>query len=1098
MIPHFPLLLVWFLALALCLSAADPYTPEIQPASNEAEQAQKRIRVPQGMQLSLWAAEPLLANPVIFCIDQKNRIYVAETFRLHAGVTDIRGHQDWLNDDLACRTVEDRLAMMRRRLGKQFASYGIHHERIRLLEDTSGAGKADKSTVFADGFNRPQDGIAAGLLARGQDVYYACIPDLWLLRDSKNLGKADQRKVLHTGYGVRFGFIGHDLHGLTMGPDGKLYFSIGDRGLNVKTKDRHLVYPDTGSVLRCNLDGSDLEVFATGLRNPQELAFDRYGNLFTGDNNSDSGDRARWVYLVEGGDCGWRIGYQFEAVQGSRGPWNAEKLWHPPHPEQPAWIIPPVAHLGDGPSGLVYYPGVGLPPRYDNHFFLADFRGGPGNSGIRSFSVKPKGAGFELVDSHEFVWGVLATDVDFGTDGAMYISDWVNGWGLTGKGRIWKVSDPKYLANPAIARGHKALAEGMTGKPVAELAGWLEHPNQRVRQEAQFALAAQGEAALPALTAVMKSSKNQLARLHAIWGVGQIGRRQSSALAEVPALLTDADPEVRAQAAKVLGEGKYKAAVAPLLRLLGDESLRVQFFAAQALGKLADATAFPALVQLVRQNADRDPYLRHAAVVALAACGNEKLLAEAATDAAPAVRRAVLLAHRRLHSAGVARFLDDVDVSIVTEAARAINDVPIESAFASLAKLIDRQALPEPLGYRVLNANYRLGQLDNARALARAAGRADLSIGLRKEALNLLGKWEKPEGRDRVMGVWRPLSPRPANVAPEALKPALASILTGPDSLRKSAVAVAAQLGIREIGPTLFGLLEDAKRPAEVRVEVLRGLAALEDDRLDRAIELALTDTEPRVRAEGRRLLAIRKPDAAIASLEKALKEGTILEKQQAFEVLGNLKNPAADKVLAGWLDRLLAGEVPAEARLDLIEASEKRPALADKLARYESARPKEEAFGRWRDTLVGGDVENGRRLFLYRSELSCLRCHKVGGEGVGEVGPDLTGIAARQTRPYLLESILYPSKQIAKGYETVDLVLTTGQVRSGIVRAEDDKFIRLLTADGTTLTVAKDKIEERKTGKSAMPEDLSKHLSRKEMRDLIEFLASLKEGGKK
>ena len=221
------------------------------------------------------------------------------------------------------------------------------------MVDRDGDGRADASTVFADGFNQPAAGIGAGVLARKGDVYYTCIPGLWKLHDTRGEGHADERKLLHDGYGVHVGFLGHDLHGLRFGPDGKLYFSIGDRGFNVTTFDGATspcrITPGLGAAC-CNPDGTELEVFATGLRNPQELAFDQYGNLFTGDNNSDSGDRARWVYLVEGGDSGWRIGYQFLEAPYTRGPWNEERLWYPSFDGQAAYIVPPIANLADGPS----------------------------------------------------------------------------------------------------------------------------------------------------------------------------------------------------------------------------------------------------------------------------------------------------------------------------------------------------------------------------------------------------------------------------------------------------------------------------------------------------------------------------------------------------------------------------------------------------------------------------------------------------------------------------------------------------------------------------------------------------------------------------
>jgi quinoprotein glucose dehydrogenase len=205
------------------------------------------------------------------------------------------------------------------------------------------------------------------------------------------------------------------------------------------------------------------------------------------------------------------------------------------------------------------------------------------------------------------------------------------------------------------------------------------------------------------------------------------------------------------------------------------------------------------------------------------------------------------------------------------------------------------------------------------------------------------------------------------------------------------------------------------------------------------------------------------------------------------------MKGPRADAELTKWLDKLLAGEVAAEARLDLLEAAARHtaPSIGDKVKRYEQSK-KTDALGFYRETLEGGDAESGRRIFQGKAEVSCLRCHKVQGVG-GEVGPDLTGIGTRQKRDYLLESLVAPNKQIAKGFETVVLTLKNGTTRIGVLKTEDAREVRLMTAEGQLLVVRKDQIDERETGKSAMPEDVTKHLTRLEIRDLVEFLARLK-----
>ena len=476
------------------VTAQEPEPPMIAAASDEGRIAIGTFQYPANWQARLYAAEPDVANPVALYVDNRGRVFVCESFRQEKGVEDNRNHVLWLDDDLAAQTVQNRIDYIRKYIPDAEKSYTSHDDRIRLLVDSNSDGVADQATVFADHFNQIEDGTGAGVLAYRGGVYFTCIPHLWRLRDTNGDGRADEREALESGFGVRTAFRGHDLHGLTMGPDGWLYFSIGDRGYNIKSRVRD---PASGAVFRYKLEEEvinennernsyyrdgltsapntppttpdeykrlvhQLEVVATGLRNPQELAFDDYGNLFTCDNNSDSGDKARWVAVLPGSDSGWRMYYQYLP---DRGPFNREKIWHPYDPDTtPAYIVPPVDNIADGPSGLTFYPGTGLSEHFKDRFFLADFRGNAASSGIRTFRVKPEGAFFKVDDMEQTIWNILATDIDFGPDGRIYLSDWVFGWVGENKGRVYTFEDRAARDLPITQQVQQLLKNGVGGQ----------------------------------------------------------------------------------------------------------------------------------------------------------------------------------------------------------------------------------------------------------------------------------------------------------------------------------------------------------------------------------------------------------------------------------------------------------------------------------------------------------------------------------------------------------------------------------------------------------------------------------------------------------
>jgi quinoprotein glucose dehydrogenase len=369
---------------------ADDAKPDGTPAATAAMAA---FRLPEGFTAELFAADPMLTNPVAFCLDEHGRVFVAEDHRFLEGTPENRSHSFMLDDDLQVTTLADRLAMQTKwahKFDKGSAWFTQTSDIVRQLVDSDGDGKADQSTVFADGFDGPLDGLGSGVIARDGEVWYTCIPSLWLLTDKDKDGRADGKTSLLEGFGVNAGFYGHDLHGLVWGVDGKLYFSVGDRGGHVVTKEGVTISnPRRGAVYRCNPDGTELERIHQGLRNPQELAMDQYGNLFADDNNCDKGDDSRLVYVVPGGDSGWNMAYQHIPEPYLTGPWHAEAIWHLQHDLQPAYVVPPVGKIGAGPSGFVFSSGTSLPPRYRNHFFYCNFTG---NGGVESFAVEGSGS----------------------------------------------------------------------------------------------------------------------------------------------------------------------------------------------------------------------------------------------------------------------------------------------------------------------------------------------------------------------------------------------------------------------------------------------------------------------------------------------------------------------------------------------------------------------------------------------------------------------------------------------------------------------------------------------------------------------------------
>ncbi|MBC8353778.1 MAG: HEAT repeat domain-containing protein [Planctomycetes bacterium] len=453
------------------------------------------LKLPKGFKATLFACDPLIEYPSVIAIGpQAGTLFVAHDYMTGLGVEIVR------------------------------------RDEVRLIADTDKDGYADKSTVFAGGFNSIQ-----GLAFYDSTVFVMHAPLLTSIRDMDGDGVADERRDLIKGLGLPPEENSNRLHcanGVVAGHDGWLYLALGDRGCDVRRPEGDWLLFRQGGILRCRHDGSDLHVFSTGLRNIYDIALDAELNVFVRDNENDGGD-----YMIRVNHCffGSDHGYPYHYY------------------ERPAEAMQPLADLGRGSSaGGTSYLETAFPEAYRDSLYFCEW----GRAVVR-YPTKRDSSSFEPTTEIDFAaaadndpYGFKPTDLVVDRDGSLLISDWCDGQRpKRGRGRIYRIS--------AIA-DHESPASNQRPSPdeidLRELIAHLDSASHHDRVTAQLALQHRGREAVAAVLAAVKAQQLQtIGRLHAVWIIALSG---GESLVDDLFEIAESDPHasVRAQAIRAIGD----------------------------------------------------------------------------------------------------------------------------------------------------------------------------------------------------------------------------------------------------------------------------------------------------------------------------------------------------------------------------------------------------------------------------------------------------------------------------------------------------------------------------------------------------------------
>ena len=1029
-------------------------------AQKTPDETVRSMTVADGLQVELFAAEPMLINPTSIDVDHLGRVWV-------------------------CEGVNYRRISFKRPILRE------EGDRIVILTDKDGDGKADEATVFYQG----KDLIAPlGICvlaqpskeAKGGFAYRVLVcqsPDILEFWDRDGDGKADgPPKKFLTGFR---GFDhDHGVHGINVGPDGKLYFTVGDQGVDglqsSDGKGRKWKSNNTdcqaGTVWRCDMDGTNLELIAHNFRNNYECCVNSFGEIWLSDNDDDGNQQTRICYVMPGGNYGYF----------PRGP--GQSHWHE---EQPG-IVHKTLRTGFGsPTGICFYEGTLLPEKYRGQLLHTD----AGPREFRAFHIKPKGAGYELEKENLVTstdtWFRLS-DVCVAPDGSVMLADWYDpgvgghGMGDWTRGRIYRMT-------PKGHKGYKVPATNVDGTD-----GLLEALGSPCLATRAIALGwLKARSWLAGAKAVASALRKK-------------DRIDDPVLARVMWLLFPNDQQVFADPPKV-GEGPDDGLKSEFRRLLGKKQDQLEFQAqwvrvpinTQSVAEILAADSFfktgsiPELREVLvgmRGISEKEvkenfpPFRSYSPTKAFYALAQRydgqdhfyRAALNIACGTDPERRKAILADFDKYFPEWNDKVADLVwelrPASVLPRLGKLLEDPKLTAA--QKGRIVDILAVnDDPAAGKTLLGLLKPDAAPEVKAKA-----------LENLKLFLLGKWSAlRQGKEIDDLIGRLVVKREDVAAGLAL------------------IAAAQRVEALNCAHECF---LDEKQPPDIRRQAIRTLGQLPSPNSVTALE-AFADNE---RANKDRTLPVEAVNAlgTLAAGTKAPAADALKSLQRIMTATGHqddvksaaLSALAGTRTGTGWLLQLKEqNKMPETLVADAGRLLRNSPFQGERnkaMLLFPAAGkldPKKLPAPAILAKRIG-DLKRGEAVFKasLKGESQCLRCHMVRGVG-GNIGPDLSMIGKKASKENLFESILLPSKAIADQYVQWKVTTLDEKSVSGLLVAETDKEITLRDANGKDHTFATKDLDgpKQKSLVSIMPDHLVAALTEDELVDMVEYLLTLK-----